>query len=79
MRDCDHAGHSVYTRRRFANGTVHICVQCLNCLSVIKTAEHNNRPWIRIEEVPPGRKIHDFIEPEDISPPTADLFGGSAP
>ena len=78
MRDCDHAGHRVYARRRFANGTVHICVQCLDCLGVVRIPEHNNRPWIRIEEVPPGRKIHDFIEPEDINPPLG-LGPGVAP
>lgn len=65
MRDCDHAGHRVYARRLFANGTVHFCVQCLNCLCAIKLPEHGFRPWIRINEIPPGRKIHDFIEQED--------------
>lgn len=65
MRDCDHAGHKVYARRLFANGAVHFCVQCLHCLSVVKLDEHDWRPWIRVEEIPAGRKIHDFIEQED--------------
>jgi hypothetical protein len=61
MHDCDHAGHRVYARRTFANCTVHICVQCLNCLAVVKIPEHGNRPWIRIDEVPAGSAIHDFV------------------
>jgi len=65
MRDCDHVGHRVYARRVFANGTVHFCVQCLKCLRVTKEPDHNYRPWIRVEEVPQGRKIHDFVHPED--------------
>ena len=65
MRDCDHAGHRVYARRVFRNGSMHFCVQCLTCLAVVKTAEHNFRPWIRLDEIPPGRAIHDFIEPDD--------------
>jgi hypothetical protein len=65
MRDCDHVGHRVYARRVFANGTVHFCVQCLVCLRTLKLDDHGGRPWIRVEEVPAGRKIHDFIERED--------------
>lgn len=65
MHDCDHVGHRVYARRVFANGTVHFCVQCLHCLRAVKLPEHEFRPWIRIDEIPPGRKIHDFIEQED--------------
>ena len=65
MRDCDHAGHRVYARRTFANGTTHFCVQCLHCLSVVRLPDHGNRPWIRVEEIPAGRKVHDFIEEAD--------------
>lgn len=65
MQDCDHVGHKVYARRTFVNGTVHLCVQCLNCLRVVKLPEHGNRPFLRIEEIPSGHKIHDFIEPND--------------
>lgn len=65
MHDCDHVGHRVYARRIFENGSVHFCVQCLKCLRVVKLSDHDNRPWIRIEDVPSGRKIHDFINPED--------------
>ena len=66
MDDCDHLGHRVYARRVFANGTIHFCVQCLKCLTTVKLPEHGNRPWIRVEEIPPGRKIHDFIDTEDV-------------
>ena len=65
MQDCDHAGHRVYARRLFANKTTHFCVQCLKCLRVVKLPEHGNRPFIRADEVPTGRKIHDFIETKD--------------
>lgn len=65
MRDCDHVGGRVYAVRTFANGTKHICVQCLLCLKAVKIPEHGNRPWIRRDEVPQGRKIHEFIEPGD--------------
>jgi hypothetical protein len=65
MYDCDHTGHRVYARRVFANGTVHICVQCLKCLKVCKLPEHGNRPWLRVDEVPAGYKIHDFVNQED--------------
>jgi hypothetical protein len=37
----------------------------LKCLKVCKLPEHGNRPWIRVDEVPEGRKIHDFIDRED--------------
>lgn len=65
MKDCDHHGYRVYARRTFSNGTVHYCVQCTKCLSVVKIAEHGNRPFIRHDEIPTGKKIFDFIEQED--------------
>lgn len=65
MHDFDHAGHRVYARRTFKNGTVHFCVQCLKCLNVVKLHEHGSRPWIRADEIPAGRKIHDFIDAGD--------------
>lgn len=64
MRDCDHVGHRVYTRREFSNGTTHHCVQCLNCLAVVKLPEHGNRPLIRLDEIPANKAILPFIEPE---------------
>lgn len=67
MRDCDHHGHRVYARRIFPNGSAHICVQCIKCLSVVKLPEHNNRPFIRPDEVPPGKTVYAFIEPEDLA------------
>lgn len=60
--DCDHIGARIYARRTFSNGTIHTCVQCLRCLRAIKMPEHNNRPWIRLDEVPAGRAVHVFIE-----------------
>lgn len=66
MHHCDHIGRRRYTRRVFANGTVHICVQCMECLSLVKLPEHGNRPFIRLDEVPPGRQIHEWINPDDV-------------
>lgn len=60
--DCGHVGHLVYARRVFANGTNHICVQCLKCLAVVKMPEHGYRPWIRLEEVPEGMAVHAFVD-----------------
>jgi len=65
MRDCDHAGHRRYTRRVFANGTVHYCVQCIKCLRVVKLDEHQNRPFIRFNEIPLGKTIFQFIDAGD--------------
>ena len=62
MNACEHQGQNVYARRTFVNGSVHYCVQCTVCLSVVKTAEHNFRPWIRHDEIPTGVVIHDFDE-----------------
>ena len=61
--DCDHVGFRVYAVRTFSNGSVHHCVQCLNCLHVVKMEEHQNRPWIRKDEIPSGFAIHTFLEP----------------
>lgn len=62
MRDCDHAGETVYTRRTFRNGSVHYCIQCRNCLQVVKSPDHDFRPFIRHDEIPTGTTIHDFDE-----------------
>lgn len=66
MSDCDHKGSKRYARRFFSNGSVHICVQCIKCYSVVKLPEHNNRPFIRTDEVPPGRAIHEWISPDEL-------------
>lgn len=63
MSICSHSGIRRYARRTFANGTVHICVQCMDCGDVVLMTRHGNRPWIRLDEVPPGEVIHDWIEP----------------
>jgi len=78
MRDCDHAGHQVYARRVFRNGSVHFCVQCLTCLSVVKAERHQYRPWIRADEVPAGVVIHDFIEPHHTAQISGSATGGAA-
>ena len=59
---CAHSGIRRYARRTFANGTVHICVQCMDCFEVVLLQRHGNRPWIRLDEVPPGEVIHDWQE-----------------
>lgn len=71
MLDCDHAGHRVYARRVFKNGSVHFCVQCRECFRVVKMAQHGYRPWIKANEVPDGRMICPFIEPD--SPEAAQM------
>ena len=65
MNHCEH-GRRRYTRRVFSNGTTHVCVQCLDCLSVVKLPEHNERPFIRLDDVPAGEKIHEWIEPATV-------------
>lgn len=65
MNACTHEGYRVYARRQFSNGSTHICVQCLHCLSVVKLPEHGERPFLRIDEVPPGRTVHDWIERQE--------------
>ena len=64
--DCDHVGHRVYTRRVFANGTTHYCVQCLNCRSLVKLPEHDYRPFIRRDEIPADRAIHRWVDPTEV-------------
>lgn len=66
MNSCDHIGYRRYTRRVFSNGTTHICVQCTRCFHLMKLPEHGMRPFLRLEEVPPGKEIHQWINPEEI-------------
>ena len=61
MSACSHSGTRRYARRTFDNGTVHICVQCMDCGEVVLMSRHGSRPWIRLDEVPPGEVIHDWI------------------
>lgn len=58
---CDHTGSRQYARRKFSNGSWHICVQCLKCHDVVRLPEHNMRPFLRLDEVPRGKLIHDWI------------------
>jgi hypothetical protein len=64
MSICSHDGERRYTRRVFANGTVHICIQCMDCLDVVLSPLHAMRPWIRLDEVPAGQVIHEWIDSE---------------
>lgn len=59
--DCDHNGFLRYARRTFSNGTVHYCVQCQNCRSVVKTKKHGGKLFIKHSEVPTGYQIHEFM------------------
>lgn len=63
MRDCDHAGTARYVRRILPNGHVHLCVQCSQCLQVLKLERHGYRLLIKIYEVPAGEQIHEYIHP----------------
>ena len=67
MHDCDHVGARHYVRRTFSNGTTHIGVQCLRCLRIVKLPQHDCRLWIRASEVPPGKTIHEWIDPADVA------------
>jgi len=58
---CDHIGQRVYARKRAASGAIQYCVQCKRCKHVCKLPQHNNRPWIRHDEIPAGRAIEEFL------------------
>lgn len=60
MHDCKHDGKLRFARRNFENGTVHYCVQCLQCGEVVKHKRFDYRPFIRHEEIPTGFMVHDF-------------------
>jgi hypothetical protein len=60
---CNHEGYRRYRRRVFSNGSVHVCVQCEHCLALVKLAEHGFRPFLRLDEVPAGRNVSDWVEP----------------
>lgn len=65
MSTCSHSGTRRYARRTFQSGSVHICVQCMDCLEVLRLDRHDGRPWIRLDEVPPGEVIHDWTQRDD--------------
>lgn len=65
MNPCKHLNRR-YTRRVFSNGSTHICVQCLDCLNVVKLPEHGDRPFLRLDEVPFDQKIHEWIDPSQV-------------
>ena len=64
MAQCDHVNAKRYARRVFENGTIHYCVQCLKCLRVIKTEKHAGKLFIKHNEIPTNKKIHEFITRE---------------
>lgn len=51
-----------YTRRIFANGTVHYCIQNTLTGDLVKHPRHNMRPFIRHDEIPLGVAIHEWME-----------------
>lgn len=61
MNTCEHQ-RTRYTRRTFSNRSTHICVQCLDCLQVVKRPEHDMRPFLRLDDVPAGQTIHEWID-----------------
>lgn len=62
---CDHSGEVRYTRRVFANGTTHICLQCSECRELVRSPLHANRPFIRLWEVPADERIYEWQERRD--------------
>jgi hypothetical protein len=36
----------------------------MDCLDVVLSPLHAMRPWIRLDEVPPGQVIHEWIDSE---------------
>lgn len=65
MHECTHTGPRIYARRKLTDGSTHVCIQCLQCLELVKLAAHGNRPYLRLDEVPAGRTIHDWIDPSE--------------
>lgn len=57
--ECKHIGHRVFTKRLFQDLTTHYCVQCLNCGQIVK---HNNKLWLKLEDIPPTKTIYNFDE-----------------
>lgn len=62
---CNHDGSLRYARRIFSNGTTHYCVQCSSCLDIVKTERHGGRLFIKHEEIPHGKAIHEFAYHDD--------------
>lgn len=53
-----------YCRRVFSDGTIHVGVQCLDCLSCIKLERHGNKLWLPLVEIPKNAPIHAWIDPD---------------
>ncbi len=55
---CNH-NTTHYARRVFANGTHHLCKQCLECGAIVKDG---NKTWLKIEGIPEKTVIGEFKE-----------------
>lgn len=53
-------GNQRYTRRTFANGSVHYCIQDMTTLDLVKHPAHDYRPFISHTEIPAGTPIYDW-------------------
>lgn len=62
MNECDHVGFRVYAVRSFSNVPRHYCVQCTNCYRVVRLEKHNFHLWLKKEEVPLNRPIHEWVD-----------------
>lgn len=73
MIECDHIGHRVFAFRIFGDLSRHYCVQCLKCGQPVK---YNNKQWLKLEDIPPNKKIHlfDDLLMERKSTPYAGVF-----
>lgn len=54
--------HERYTRRVFANGTIHYCIQNTLTLDLVKHPRHEHRPFIRHDEIPPGETVYNWLD-----------------
>lgn len=60
---CNHVGFRVYAKRVFKDGSIHYCVQCLNCLRAVKL-EGKKGVWLKAEDLPPDsiNTIRNWID-----------------
>lgn len=63
VEPCNH-GRWHYIRRTFSNGTIHFGIQCLDCLSCIKLDRHDQKLWLKPEDIPVNAPIHAWINPD---------------
>lgn len=60
---CQH-GRWQYCRRILQNHTHHFCVQCMDCLSIIKIERHAGKLWLKPDDIPENSPIHAWIDPD---------------